>query len=151
MSRTLHVCLLLLAALLLTGLGSLLHDSGVSLHVLLHPSSLPALESQLLWQLRLPRLLMAACSGMLLGCAGSAVQARFCNPLAEPGLLGIYSGAALAAALALSLDAGLMAVSLAGFAAACWHCACCGRWRARPAAPVCCWLALPSAPCWPAC
>ena len=116
MSRTLHVCLLLLAALLLIGLGSLLHDSGVSLHVLLHPSSLPALESQLLWQLRLPRLLMAACSGMLLGCAGSAVQARFCNPLAEPGLLGIYSGAALAAALALSLSAGLMAVSLAGFA-----------------------------------
>lgn len=113
MLRPLPLCLSLLVALLFTSVATLLHGSMLSLSSLFSP--LPPLESQLLLQLRLPRLLMAASTGMLLGCAGTAVQARFRNPLAEPGLLGIYSGAALAAALALSLGAGMLPVSLAGF------------------------------------
>ncbi|UTH74079.1 iron ABC transporter permease [Chromobacterium sp. IIBBL 290-4] len=79
----------------------------------LHPQ--PELEWQLLLQLRLPRLLAAASSGMLLASAGCAIQARFRNALAEPGLIGINSGAALAAAAALSLGCGLYGTATAGF------------------------------------
>lgn len=116
MIRLSLLCQCLLAALLLTCLGSLLHGSGIVWAMLHGNQTLPALQLQLLLQLRLPRLLVAICSGMLLSSAGAAIQARFRNPLAEPGLLGIYSGAALAAALALSLGASILPVSLAGFA-----------------------------------
>lgn len=49
--------------------------------------------------LRLPRALMAVLVGACLGVAGAVCQAIMRNPLAEPGLLGINSGAALAATL----------------------------------------------------
>jgi len=116
MPRTLPLFLLLLLALLLTGILSLLQGSDLNLAGLLSASPLPALESSLLLQLRLPRLLMALCAGILLSGAGTAIQARFRNPLAEPGLLGVYSGAALAAALALSLGGAMLSVSICAFA-----------------------------------
>ncbi|MEN6079751.1 iron ABC transporter permease [Chromobacterium piscinae] len=100
----------------LTALASLLHHSQLRLASLFMLDPQPALEWQLLLELRLPRLLAAASAGALLASAGCAVQARFRNPLAEPGLIGINSGAALGAALALSLGAGLYAVAAAGFA-----------------------------------
>lgn len=49
-----------------------------------------------LWELRLPRTLLALPVGMALGLAGALIQAVTRNPLAEPGLLGVNSGAALA-------------------------------------------------------
>jgi iron complex transport system permease protein len=64
----------------------------------------------ILWELRLPRTLLALVLGAGLGCAGAALQALFRNPLAEPGVLGISSSAALGAVLAL--HSGLSAVSL---------------------------------------
>lgn len=51
--------------------------------------------------LRLPRALMAALVGASLGVAGAICQAVMRNPLAEPGLLGINAGAALAAVLVI--------------------------------------------------
>ncbi|BEV71935.1 MULTISPECIES: iron ABC transporter permease [unclassified Paludibacterium] len=56
-----------------------------------------------LWQLRLPRLLLALLVGAALGLAGSLTQGLFRNPLADPGLLGVSSGAACAAALCIVL------------------------------------------------
>ncbi|POZ60905.1 FecCD family ABC transporter permease [Chromobacterium alticapitis] len=106
---------LLLFLLLATAIASLSHHSHLQIDSLLRLSPQPPLEWQLLLELRLPRLLASACAGALLASAGAAVQARFRNPLAEPGLIGINSGGALAAALALSLGAGLYGVAAAGF------------------------------------
>lgn len=53
------------------------------------------------WTLRAPRLLLAVCAGAALGLAGALLQGIFRNPLADPGLVGVSSGAALAAALAI--------------------------------------------------
>ena len=57
-------------------------------------------------QLRLPRVLMAGMVGGSLAVAGAALQALFRNPLAEPFTLGVSGGAALGAAVALSLGLG---------------------------------------------
>lgn len=59
------------------------------------------------WSLRLPRSLMAVLVGAGLGLAGAAMQGVLRNPLAEPGLAGVSSGAAIGAALVLTLFAGL--------------------------------------------
>lgn len=56
-----------------------------------------------LWNLRLPRILFAALIGAALGLSGALTQGLFRNPLADPGLLGVTSGAACAAALTIVL------------------------------------------------
>ena len=48
-----------------------------------------------IWQLRLPRTIVAVLAGLALGVAGAIMQAMTRNPLAEPGLLGINAGAAV--------------------------------------------------------
>ncbi|WP_318404484.1 vitamin B12 ABC transporter permease BtuC [Photobacterium leiognathi] len=55
-----------------------------------------ALEQQLLFQLRLPRLLAAFAVGAALASSGAVLQVLLGNPLAEPGVLGISGGASLA-------------------------------------------------------
>jgi iron complex transport system permease protein len=54
-----------------------------------------------IWQLRLPRVLLAVLVGAGLGLAGALMQGLFRNPLADPGLIGVSSGAALAAGLTI--------------------------------------------------
>lgn len=61
------------------------------------------IDFQVFWQLRLPQLLMTLIAGALLGVTGAAVQALFRNPLADPGLIGVSSGAALAAVAVMVL------------------------------------------------
>lgn len=70
---------------------------------LLPPSSLLDLAqgrdseaALILWQLRLPRLLLGLVVGAALGAAGAIIQAATRNPLGDPGLLGINAGASLA-------------------------------------------------------
>ena len=58
-------------------------------------------EDYILWQVRLPRILFAIALGASLGLAGALTQGLFRNPLADPGLLGVSSGAAAAAAGAI--------------------------------------------------
>lgn len=55
----------------------------------------------ILWQLRLPRALLAILVGAALGMGGAAMQGWLRNPLAEPALLGVSSGAALGAIVTL--------------------------------------------------
>ncbi|MDE2298449.1 MAG: iron ABC transporter permease [Burkholderiales bacterium] len=94
-----------------------------------------------LWELRLPRALLAATVGASLGLAGALAQGLFRNPMADPTLLGVTSGAACAAALVLTVFAGLhMAVppawrlwvlpasSFAGALAVCWALDRMARW-----------------------
>jgi iron complex transport system permease protein len=57
----------------------------------------------IVWRLRLPRMAGAALCGAGLGLVGSAFQSLFRNPLAEPYVVGVSSGAALGGALAILL------------------------------------------------
>lgn len=77
-------------------------------------------ESTILFTLRLPRVLLGAAVGAVLAVAGVAVQALLRNPLAEPYLLGISSGASMGAAASLlfGFGAGLAGVTTAAFAGA---------------------------------
>jgi iron complex transport system permease protein len=56
-----------------------------------------------LWVVRFPRIAMAITVGAALAAAGAVMQAIFGNPLAEPGVVGVSSGAALGAATAIVL------------------------------------------------
>jgi iron complex transport system permease protein len=58
-------------------------------------------ESAILWDVRVPRALLSISVGASLGLAGAIAQAFFRNPLADPALLGVSSGAALAVALSI--------------------------------------------------
>jgi iron complex transport system permease protein len=62
----------------------------------------PVIESTL-WVVRFPRIAMALAVGAALATAGAVMQAVFGNPLAEPGVVGVSSGAALGAATAIVL------------------------------------------------
>lgn len=62
-------------------------------------------HERVVWIVRLPRLLLGVAVGAALGVAGAALQGMFRNPLADPGLVGISSGAALGAVLAIYLGA----------------------------------------------
>ncbi|WP_405016191.1 iron ABC transporter permease [Kitasatospora sp. NBC_00070] len=77
----------------------------------------------IVWQLRAPRAVLAALVGAGLGLVGTAVQALVRNPLADPYLLGISSGASLGAVAVVVLGAGTgfafgFGVSAAAFAGA---------------------------------
>lgn len=63
-------------------------------------------EATILWQLRLPRVLLALLAGGALAVAGASFQTLFRNGLAEPYTLGVAGGAALGAVLALHLSGG---------------------------------------------
>ncbi len=70
--------------------------------------------------LRLPHTVLVLLTGAALGTSGAAYQGLFRNPLADPYLIGVASGAGLGAVLAMSLHwpytpAGLLAVPLAAF------------------------------------
>ncbi|MEU8239483.1 iron ABC transporter permease [Actinoplanes missouriensis] len=77
--------------------GSLLHRLGLDLGPL--PSA--AQGENALWLVRFPRVVLAVIVGASLGCAGALMQGVFGNPLAEPGVVGVSSGAAVGAAAAI--------------------------------------------------
>ena len=65
----------------------------------------PGTPDLIVWQLRVPRALLAIVVGAGLGLVGTAVQALVRNPLADPYLLGISSGASLGAVAVIVLGA----------------------------------------------
>ena len=74
-------------------LGSVLHRIGLDwLPLPTHPNGDAAL-----WSIRFPRVAMAMLVGAALATAGAVMQGVFGNPLADPGVVGVSSGAALAA------------------------------------------------------
>lgn len=60
-----------------------------------------ALDWHILQQIRWPRVVLASLVGACLGSAGAAMQGLLRNPLAEPGIIGVSAGAALAAVVVL--------------------------------------------------
>lgn len=118
--------LLLIAALLLNvGIGAvgisptqvvaiLLAHAGIGLDV-----GYSAQQDAVLWAIRLPRVAVAMLVGAGLAVAGAALQGIFRNPLAEPGLIGVSSGAALGAVAAIVFGVaplGLATLPVAAFA-----------------------------------
>jgi cobalamin transport system permease protein len=59
----------------------------------------PAIDQAIIWQLRVPRVLLAALVGAMLASGGAAYQGLFRNPLADPYLLGVAAGAGLGATI----------------------------------------------------
>ncbi len=85
------------------------------------PSGLDATESAIVWQFRLPRVVLGLLVGALLATAGGAYQGTFRNALADPYLLGVAAGAGLGATIAIvSAGAGTASafVPLGAFAGA---------------------------------
>ena len=58
-----------------------------------------------IWYIRLPRMLVGILVGAALGTSGAVMQGIFSNPLADPGLIGISSGAATGAVVSIALGA----------------------------------------------
>jgi iron complex transport system permease protein len=65
------------------------------------------LEWTVLFEIRTPRVILAGFVGAALALAGAALQGLFRNPLADPGLIGVSSGAALGAIAMIVLGSGL--------------------------------------------
>src|SRR6478672_6003448 len=111
-SRAWQVCAgAFLVASLLVGLGvgpigiggiaivesALSHVPFVHVH-----SPLSSVQEAILWQLRAPRVVLAALVGGMLSLAGATYQGVFRNPLADPYLLGVAAGAGLGATIAIA-------------------------------------------------
>ncbi|MFF4333396.1 FecCD family ABC transporter permease [[Kitasatospora] papulosa] len=99
---------LLVGCLLSAGLGAYDIPLGDVLSSLQHRvglggQALDRVAESVLWNVRLPRVTLALLVGSSLGCAGALMQGVFGNPLAEPGVIGISSGAAVGAVASIAL------------------------------------------------
>lgn len=84
-----------------------------------HATGTPVQDSlldQILWDIRFPRVLLAAAVGAALSVAGVAFQALVRNPLADPFVLGVAAGASLGAVLVLAYGSAVIALGVTGSA-----------------------------------
>lgn len=102
MKGKIYVPILLISLVMLSimtlSIGAVDIDPGALLR-----GELSKTESSILWNIRLPRLLLVLIIGSGVSIAGAAIQGMFRNPLADPALIGVSSGAALFAAAYLML------------------------------------------------
>lgn len=91
-------------------------------------TSVPTNQQQIIWQLRVPRVALAALVGAGLSVAGVAVQALVRNPIADPYVLGVSSGASVGAAMVILFGVlsglGSLGISVAAFVTAMASMAC---------------------------
>ena len=92
-------------------LGARAHVPGVS-------SPLSPTDEAILWDIRLPRVVLGALVGAMLAVAGATYQGVFRNPLADPYLLGVAAGAGLGATLAVAYLSTQKLIPPAAFAGA---------------------------------
>ncbi|WP_139980439.1 FecCD family ABC transporter permease [Nocardioides litoris] len=95
--------------------GSVLHRLGLDLG----PLPTAPRGDATLWTVRFPRVAMALVVGAALGAAGALMQGVFGNPLAEPSVVGVSAGAAVAAAASITFAwtfAGEWTIALCAFA-----------------------------------
>jgi len=115
---------LAVAVALGAGIGPVVVSPDAMLAILLRKAgiviSVPVSEQQeaIFWTIRLPRVALGVLAGAALAVSGALLQGVFRNPLADPGLIGVSSGAALGAVAVIVLGAssvGLMTLPLAAF------------------------------------
>lgn len=70
---------------------------------LTHPTAPASIAQQVVWSVRLPRILMALLAGGALGLCGATLQGVFQNPLVDPHIIGVTSGSAFGGTLAILL------------------------------------------------
>lgn len=118
------VALLLVSVVIAAGLGAvrvgpmqiiaiLLDHIGISTDV-----EYTRQQDAVVWAIRIPRVLLAVIVGAALAISGAVLQGVFRNPLADPSLIGVSSGAAFGAVAAIVIGAtpfGLMTTPLAAF------------------------------------
>jgi iron complex transport system permease protein len=122
-----NLLLLSCALVLSVGVGSIFISPGALLKVLAFqvsgaalPDWVPASYVTIIFSLRLPRTILIALTGAALSGSGAAYQGLFRNPLADPYLIGVASGAGLGAVIAMTLSAsyttlGLFVIPMAAF------------------------------------
>ena len=97
----------LLIAFLLAFLASISLGSFNFSVLELFNSSKTSLHATVLYEIRIPRVILAAFVGASLGLSGASLQGLFRNPLADPGLIGVSAGAALGASIIIVLGSSL--------------------------------------------
>jgi ABC-type Fe3+-siderophore transport system permease subunit len=118
----LGVRLAILALIALAAIGASLMVGGVALppvvvaHALLHPRDGGDVAT-IVWQLRAPRVAIAAIVGAVLAIAGVLLQGMLRNPLVDPYLTGVSAGAAVAITLAIVTGIAAPLIPAAGFVA----------------------------------
>ncbi|MFY9377976.1 MAG: iron ABC transporter permease [Peptococcia bacterium] len=70
---------------------------------------IPSNHIAIIWQVRMPRIMLSAMIGACLAAVGACFQGLFCNPLADPYILGISNGAGLGATVAIVMGLGGLA------------------------------------------
>ena len=91
--------------------------ASVLAHLGIGEPTLTPLRDGIVWELRMPRVLTAAAVGAGLALCGAVMQALTRNPLADPYLLGLSSGASVGAVVVIVLGVGLL-LPIAAFAGA---------------------------------
>jgi iron complex transport system permease protein len=115
----LPVLVLLVVAATLAGIGLgavriapqqtvaiLLHHAGIDLGI-----EYTRQQDAIVWVIRAPRVVLAILVGSALAVSGAALQGMFRNPLADPGLIGVSSGAALGAVASVALGISILGVA----------------------------------------
>lgn len=97
----LFLFLALLGSFLSLTKGSSVITMEQIVEILLHPGSDP--QSQIIWNIRMPRTIVGALVGINLSLSGAILQAIMRNPLADPHIIGISSGAGLAGVVIMIL------------------------------------------------
>lgn len=102
----LGVPLLLLAILLATSIGAVdippsTTAAAIGRRLGLQNNAAAGVADTIIWNVRLPRVLLAGMVGATLAVSGATYQAVFRNPLADPYLIGVAAGAGLGAAIAI--------------------------------------------------
>jgi len=112
---TVLVAALVLVSLVALGLGAYYISLSDVCRLLFHrigigsDMAVDSVQSNVLFVIRMPRVLLGVLVGAALGISGAAIQGIFRNPLAEPGLIGISSGASLFAVLIIAFESLLFA------------------------------------------
>jgi iron complex transport system permease protein len=114
------VLLLVGAVLLAVGVGTVAIPPGTTLRLVAWkaglsgpPAGVPPSTAVILFDLRIPRVVLAVVVGGALAASGAVFQALFRNPMADPAIIGISSGAALGAIAVILVAGGTLAAGLA--------------------------------------
>lgn len=109
------VVLPFLVAVICLGIGRYHLNMGQTLQVLfsgITGNNVSGVEHSVVFNVRLPRIILSAAVGAGLACSGAAFQSLFTNPLATPDTLGVASGASFGAVLVMMMGGNLIFVQL---------------------------------------
>ena len=112
-AQSLAIVLPVICALVCIGFGRYSITVTDTLRTLLSPltgTAVKQMDKTVVFNIRLPRIILALFTGMGLAVSGAAFQALFSNPLASPDTLGVASGASFGAVLALLFGQNLIVV-----------------------------------------